>query len=79
MLSEKIKEYLKETISVDISSYYNSHLKKPSTTVRAGWAFKFSKSEDEKPFFVSGTYSEALKQAKERAKKEGKSVVYLQA
>lgn len=54
--------------------YKQSHGKNPSGSGR--WAFDFNRNCNN-PFFISGDYKEAKKQATDKAKEAGQSYVYV--
>jgi len=65
---KSVLEYLNEStkyVSVDTNAFENEYGKKPKGI--AGWAFKINGKE----FSFSGSYSEAVKKAKERASNMG--------
>lgn len=71
----KCNESLDEGITVSTDRYKRSHGKNPSGW--GGWAFYFGKSKE--PSFAPSAmnYSDAIKWAKEKAKEEGETVIYV--
>jgi hypothetical protein len=64
---------MKKHIVVDTGCYYSSHLKKPKG--RGGWMFQIGGHVNGETVCFSGTYTESLKRAKERARATGAGTV----
>lgn len=73
---KEYEEFLNEAVSVDTIRYKRSHGKEPRGTGQ--WAFYFDNTGGD-PIFVptAMSYSDAVKWAKEEAKKAGKSTIYV--
>jgi hypothetical protein len=73
---DNYKNLIKEAVSVRTDRYKRSHGKEPRGN--GLWAFYFDDKEGD-PIFTPGAmnYSDAIKWAKEEAKKAGKSVIYV--
>jgi len=75
-LNKKLRG-IDEAISVDTSRYKRSHGKKPRG--KGGWAFYLDDPKTSSPVFIphSMQYSDAVNWAKEKAKKDGKKIVWV--
>lgn len=72
----QLKESVNEAVSVDTIRYKRSHGKEPRGTGQ--WAFYFDRTGGDPIFTPTAmSYVDAVKWAKEEAKKSGKSVVYV--
>lgn len=73
-----IKEILNEAIRVDTTPFTISHAKDPKGS--GWWAFVFDKKDVNTMndmFSFSGSYGEAIKQAKKVAKEKGANIIYV--
>ena len=70
------EDFVNEGVNIDTGDYKRSHGKEPRG--RGMWAFYFDKNNKEPFFTPSGmNYTDAVKWAKEQAKKAGESTIYV--